>query len=86
MNLITQFQDTVHETAITYHRKLRDNDITKSELDEIKGIGKVKKQELLKHFGSIEQIKNATLNELMQVKGITKEIASEIIMKFNDKY
>lgn len=42
MNLITNFQDTVHDTAITYHRKLRDKAITKSELDEIDGIGKVK--------------------------------------------
>ena len=40
MNLITKFQDTVHDTAITYHRKLRDKQITKSKLDEIKGIGK----------------------------------------------
>ena len=43
MHLITRFQDTVHDTAITYHRKIRDKDITKSELDERKGIGKVKK-------------------------------------------
>ena len=46
MHLITRFQDTVHDTAITYHRKLRDKDITKSELDEINGIGKIKKQAL----------------------------------------
>ena len=49
-NLITKFQDTVHDTAITYHRKLRDKEMTKSELDDVKGIGKVKKQELLKKF------------------------------------
>lgn len=83
MNLITRFQDTVHDTAITYHRKLRDKEITKSELDDIKGIGKVKKQALLKHFGSIDQIKRANVNELMQVKGITREIADNIIMNRN---
>ena len=55
MNLITQFQDTVHDTAITYHRQLRDKEITKSELDNIPGIGKVKKQALLKKFGSVEK-------------------------------
>ena len=43
MNLITLFQDTVHDTAITYHRKLRDKSVTKSELDEIQGIGPAKK-------------------------------------------
>ena len=78
MNLITKFQDTVHDTAITYHRKLRDKQITKSELDEIKGIGKVKKQDLLKHFGSVEKIKQASIEELMQVKGITEKLAKEI--------
>ena len=80
MHLITRFQDTVHDTAITYHRKLRDKDITKSELDEIKGIGKVKKQALLKHFGSVEKIKKANIQELMQVKGVTKELAEKIVV------
>ena len=80
MHLITRFQDTVHDTAITYHRKLRDKDITKSELDEIKGIGKVKKQALLKQFGSVEKIKKASIEELMQVKGITKELAEKIVV------
>ena len=79
MNLITQFQDTVHDTAISYHRKLRDKAITKSELDDIQGIGKVKKQALLKKFGSVEKIKQASIEELMEVKGITKELAKKII-------
>ena len=78
MNLITKFQDTVHDTAITYHRKLRDKSITKSELDKIEGIGEVKKKALLKQFGSVEKIKQASIEELMQVKGITKEIAIKI--------
>ena len=80
MHLITRFQDTVHDTAITYHRKIRDKDITKSELDEIKGIGKVKKEALLKHFGSVEKIKKASIKEIMQVKGITKELAEKIMV------
>ena len=42
MNLITRFQDTVHDTAIEYHRKLRDKEMTKSILDEIEGIGEKK--------------------------------------------
>ena len=78
MNLITRFQDTVHDTAITYHRKLRAKAITKSELDEIEGIGEVKKRELLKKFGSVEKIKKASKEELMQVKGITEKIVEQI--------
>ncbi len=78
MNVITRFQDTVHETAITYHRKIRDKQITKSELDAITGIGETKKQALLKYFGSVEKIKQASLEELMQVKGISQSIAKTI--------
>ncbi len=78
MNAITNFQDTVHDTAITYHRKLRDKSITKSELDDIKGIGEKKKKELLKKFGNVQNIKNATVEELCEVKGITKKIAETI--------
>lgn len=78
MNLITNFQDTVHDTAITYHRKLRDKEITKSELDNVEGIGKVKKKALLKEFGSVERIKNASIEELTKVKGITKNLAKKI--------
>lgn len=78
MNLITKFQDTVHDTAITYHRKLRDKQVTKSALDDIQGIGEVKKKELLKHFGSVKNIKEASLEELTAVKGITEKLAKKI--------
>ena len=78
MNLITKFQDTVHDTAISYHRKLREKSITHSELDEIEGIGEVKKKALIKYFGSVEKIKQASKEELMNVKGITGKIAEEI--------
>jgi excinuclease ABC subunit C len=78
MKLITLFQDTVHETAIGYHKKLRNKEITKSELDEIEGIGHAKKKALLTKFGSVEKIKEAKIEELMEVKGINKEIAEKI--------
>lgn len=83
MNLITRFQDTVHDTAINYHRKVRDKQITKSQLDEINGIGKVKKQALLKEFGSLEQIKHASVDDLVKVKGITKELANKLLEILN---
>ena len=78
MNLITRFQDTVHDTAIEYHRKLRDKEVTKSKLDEIDGVGEVKKKELLKKFGSIDKIKNATIEELTNIKGINTNLAEKI--------
>ena len=76
--LITLFQDTVHDTAIGYHKKLRDKEITKSELDEIEGIGSAKKKALLETFGSVERIKNADIEELTKVKGITESLAKKI--------
>ncbi len=80
-NTITTFQDTVHETAIEYHRKLREEAVTKSVLDEIEGIGEKKKQALLKEFGTVEKIKNATIEELTKVKGINRELAEKILKK-----
>ena len=78
-NLITKFQDTVHDTAIQYHRKLRDKEITKSELDNINGIGNIKKQALLKKFGSVEKIKKANVQEIMEVDGINESLAKKIL-------
>ena len=77
-NLITLFQDAVHDTAISYHRKLRDKQLTKSELDNIPGIGEVKKKALLQHFGSIKNIKEANVEDLIKVKGINQNLAEEI--------
>ena len=78
MNLLTNFQDTVHNTAIEYHRKLRDKEISKSKLDEIEGIGPKKKELLLKEFGSISKIKDAKIEELTKIKGINEELAIKI--------
>ena len=78
MNLITRFQDTVHDTAIEYHRKLREKEMTKSKLDGIEGIGEVKKQELLKKFGSIEKIKEAEIEEISSIKGINEKLAKKL--------
>ena len=84
-NLITKFQDEVHDVAISYHRKLRDEDIRKSELDNIDGIGKIKKLRLLKHFGSIENIKNTSIEELTKIEGINKDLAEKILDSINKK-
>ena len=83
MNLITKFQDEVHDTAISYHRKLRDESITKSELDDIKGIGEAKKKALLKYFGSVEKIRNSSIGEIVKVNGINGELAKNILQQLN---
>ena len=78
MLTITNFQDEVHNVAIEYHRKLRDKEMTKSILDDIDGIGGKRKQELLKTFGSIEKIKEADIESIMKIKGVTRSIAENI--------
>ncbi len=77
-NLITNFQNAVHDNAIGYHKFLRDKSMTKSKLDEINGIGTVKKLALLKKFNSVENIKNAEISEIAEVKGINEELAKKI--------
>ena len=85
MNLITKFQDEVHDTAISYHRKLRDKSITKSELDDIKGIGEAKKKTLLKYFGSVEKIRNSSIDELSKVNGINEDLAKNILQQLKNE-
>lgn len=77
-NFITNLQDEVHKTAIEYHRKVRDREMTKSKLDYIEGIGEKKRTELLKTFGSVKKIKEASIEELQKVKGISKELAEKL--------
>ncbi len=83
MNFVTRMQDEVHNVAIEYNRKLREQEATKSKLDNIPGIGEKKKQELLKKFGSIEGIKKAELEEITKIKGVNGDLA-RIIKEFLD--
>lgn len=80
--LIVKIQDEAHRFAITYHRSLRDKKIVKSVLDEIEGVGPARKKALLKHFNSIEHIKTASVDELIAVDGINKNVAENIYNYF----
>ncbi len=82
--LLTRVQDEVHRFALEYHRKLRTKTISNSKLDEIKGVGPGRRSELYKHFGTINKIEEATLEELEQVPTINKKVAKEIYLYFND--
>ena len=75
---ITNLQDEVHNTAIEYHRKIRDKEMTKSALDYIDGIGQKKKEMLLKKFGSVKRIKEASIEELLMCKGISEDLAKRL--------
>jgi len=72
---IYEIQEEVHRVAIGYHRVLRSKKLKASRLDEIEGIGEARKMALLRKFGDLEKIKEATIEEICEVAGITEEIA-----------
>ena len=76
--LITRMQDEAHRFAITYHRSLRGKRNLASVLDDIPGVGEKRKKNLLKHFGSLTKIKEASIEQLMEVEGIPATVAEEI--------
>ncbi len=78
LHLLQQVRDESHRFAITYHRKLRSKNISHSSLDDIKGIGKKRKINLLKEFGSIENIKNASVEDLMKVDSMSSVAAQNV--------
>ena len=82
---ITRIQDEAHRFAISYHRSLRSKKMFKSDLDNIKGIGNVRKKSLLKALGSIDGIKNASIDELSKVDGMNRAVAEEVYNYFRTK-
>lgn len=76
--LLKRLMDEAHRFAIRYHRKLRGKQITKSILDRIHGIGKLRKYEILKYFGSIEALRKASETEIAKTPGIGPKIAKHI--------
>ena len=75
---VASIQEEVHNYAISYHRSLRNKTLTKSILDDIQGIGEKRKKALLSHFKNIDEIKNATMNELLEVEGMNKTSAENV--------
>lgn len=82
-HMITRIQDEVHRTAISYHRSLHEK--ISSELDKIDGIGEKRRTALLLKFKSVENIKNATIEELYAVEGMDKKSANSVYEYFNGK-
>ncbi|MFQ5713511.1 MAG: excinuclease ABC subunit UvrC [Candidatus Scalinduaceae bacterium] len=84
LRLLENVRDEAHRFALAYHRKLRKKQYKpESPLDKIKGIGKVKKKNILKHFGNIQKIRNASLDELEKVRSITSKDARDIYNYFH---
>ena len=81
--LLRKIRDEVHRFAIRYHRKLRARKAFDSALDSIYGLGRKRRFALLERFGSIEAIKEASVDELSAVKGLTKRLAQEVLAALN---
>lgn len=82
--LITRIQDEAHRFAIEYHRSLRSKAQVKSVLDEIPGVGPARRKALMKHFGSINEIREATVEQLCEVKEIPEHIGRQIYEFFRE--
>ncbi|MBS6720535.1 MAG: excinuclease ABC subunit UvrC [Peptoniphilus harei] len=80
--MIYKIQEEAHRFAINYHRNLRSKTMFKSELDDIKLIGPKRKENLLKHFKSIDKIKKAGINELMEVESMNEKSAESLYEHF----
>lgn len=81
--LLARIRDEAHRFAITHHRKLRSRGTVGSALDEISGVGEKRRRELLKHFGSLRRIKEATVAELASLPGISPTLAERILRSLN---
>ena len=80
--LLTRMQDEVHRFAISYHRKLRDQSMTKSVLDTVSGIGPKRKKELLKHFKSMKQMRLASVEQLSEL--IPEDVAKILYARLHE--
>ncbi len=78
LQLLQRVRNEAHRFAVNYHRKLRSRRVTESMLEQIPGIGPGRRSDLLQHFGSLGQIRNATPDELSQVSGISSRLARRI--------
>ena len=81
--LVTRIQDEAHRFAIEYHRSLRSKEQVKSVLDDIPGVGPARRKALMRQFASIDEIRNATAEELAEKAGLPLSVAEEIYLFFH---
>ncbi len=76
--LLQKIRDESHRFAITYHKKLRKKRDLRSVLDDIPGVGKIRRQRLLRHFKTLTQIQNASIEDLQGLTGINRATAERV--------
>lgn len=79
-HLLQRIRDEAHRFAISHHRKIRGKNLVQSELDGVQGIGKARKKMLLQRFNGLEGIRQASVEELMEVRGIHQDLAERILL------
>jgi len=85
LRFLQQIRDEAHRFAITYHKKLRSKQGLQTILDEIPGIGEVKRKALLKEFGSLQKIQEASLEALGQVEPLSPKDAQTVFEFFHPR-
>ena len=83
--LITRIQDEAHRFAIEYHRSLRSKSQVKSVLDDIPGVGPARRKALMRHFGSLDEIRQADIDQLCEIPEINRRCGQEIYNFFHEK-
>ena len=78
LHLVKHVRDEAHRFAITFHRELRDKGMVASILDDVPGLGPKRRKQLLKHFGSVKRMREASLEEIEAVPGIPKQVAEDL--------
>ena len=84
-HLLQRIRDEAHRFAVTYHRKLREKGMVLSELDGLHGIGKVRKKALFQRFGGLEGVRQASIDELIAIPGITQKRAERILLTLHQE-
>jgi excinuclease ABC subunit C len=77
-HMLQKIRDEAHRFAITYHRKLRTKKALTSPLENVPGIGKTRRLILLKHFGSLDAIRRASIDDIASVKGMNRKVAEDL--------
>ncbi|NMD05023.1 MAG: excinuclease ABC subunit C, partial [Deltaproteobacteria bacterium] len=85
LTLLQHVRDEAHRFAVSYHRRLRQKDDLKSILDEIPDVGSRRKNILLRHFGSVKNIREASLEDLRNTPGLDKKLAQKIYSYFKNE-
>jgi excinuclease ABC subunit C len=84
LHFLDRIRDEAHRFAITYHKKMRSKETIRSAIGNIEGIGKVRERELLKHFGSVGEIKKASLDDLAKAPKMDEKLAQKVYAFFRE--